>query len=413
MSISHLRFLVAGMLAAAVLTGTGAAARADSPSDPVIQWNQTLLGILSTPGAQPATVHATRSLAILQAAIYDAVDSIQHTDAPYLVSIRAPRRADATAAAAAAGYTVLANLYPSQQETLGSQFASMLAAVPNGYHKYEGVRTGEAVADALLALRADDGSAAAQPPFTPTAQPGRYQPTPPAFAQPVFTQWPLVRPFVLRTASQFRPAPPPALTSKAYLSAYDEVRSLGSATSTTRTADETQIAQFWNPPIWIAWNQIAETAALAHHETLMQDARLFAQLDLTFADSAIAFYDAKYAYAFWRPVTAVRATDDPAWTPLVNTAQDPSYPGAHAVISAAGAAVLTSAFGDAFTFSATSPALPGVERSFTSFSAAADEATLSRIYAGQHFRTDEVAGQKLGAQVAGYVLGKILLTVHH
>jgi hypothetical protein len=412
MSFSQLRFLVAVILAAAVLTGTGAAARTDTPGDPVIQWNQTLIGLLNTPGAQPATIHATRSLAILHAAIYDAVDSIQHTYAPYLVSIRAPRRADATAAAAAAGYTVLSNLYPSQQETLGSQFASMLVAVPNGYHKYEGVRTGEAVADALLALRVDDGSASAQPPYAAAAEPGRYQPTPPAFAQPVFTQWPLVRPFVLRTASQFRPAPPPALTSKAYLSAYDEVRSIGSATSTTRTADETQIAQFWNPPIWIAWNQIAETSALAHHETLMQDARLFAQLDLTFADSAIAFYDAKYAYDVWRPVTAVRATDDPAWTPLVNTAQDPSYPGAHAVISAAGAAVLTSAFGDAFGFTATSSALPGVERSFSSFDAAATEATLSRIDAGQHFRTDEVAGQKLGAQVAGYVLEKILAPVH-
>lgn len=237
--------------------------------------------------------------------------------------------------------------------------------------------------------------------------------TPPAFTQPVFTQWPLVRPFVLRTASQFRPAPPPALTSKVYTEAYNEVRSLGSATSSTRTADETQIAQFWNPPIWIAWNQIAETAALAHHDTLMQNARLFAQLDLTFADSTIAFYDAKYAYDVWRPVTAVRATDDPAWTPLVNTAQDPSYPGAHAVVSAAGAAVLTAAFGDSFSFSATSSALPGVERSFTSFSAAANEATLSRIYAGQHFRTDEDAGQKLGAQVAGYVLGRVRLPVHH
>ena len=255
MSKSHLRFLLAGVLAAVALAATGAPAGADTTPDPVIQWNQALIGILNTPGAQPATIHATRSLAILHAAIYDAVDSIQHTYAPYVVSIRAPRRADASAAAAAAGYTVLASLYPGQQETLSSQFASLLAAVPNGYHKYEGVRTGEAVADALLALRADDGSGATPPVFTPTAQPGRYQPTPPTFAQPAFTHWPLVRPFVLRTGSQFRPAPPPALTSKAYTTAYDEVRSLGSATSTTRTADETQIAQFWNPPIWVAWNQ--------------------------------------------------------------------------------------------------------------------------------------------------------------
>jgi hypothetical protein len=188
------------------------------------------------------------------------------------------------------------------------------------------------------------------------------------------------------------------------------VASLGAINSTTRTADQTQIAQFWNPPIWIAWNNIAQTAALAHHDTLMQNARLFALLDISFADSAIAFYDAKYAYRFWRPVTAVRATSDPNWTPLAPTAQDPSYPGAHAVISADAAGVLTSVFGsDRFAFSAQSSSLPGVERSFPSFSAAANEAALSRIYAGQHFRTDEVAGQQLGGQLAGYVLRTLLL----
>jgi membrane-associated phospholipid phosphatase len=408
----------------------GAVARADGPArpsvaapvattavDPVIAWNQTLIGILGTPGAQPATVHATRSLAILHAAIYDAVDSIEHASAPYLISIKSPRRADPTAAAAAAGYAVLSNLYPNQQEAISAQFDSLLAQVPNGYHKYEGVRTGEAVADALLALRADDGSSNPQPVFTPGTAPGDYEPTPPAFAQPVFTQWPHVRPFVLRSASQFRPPPPPALTSKAYAAAFNEVMSLGSATSTTRTADQTQIAQFWNPPIWIAWNNIAQTAALAHHDTLMQNARLFALLNLSFADSVIAFYDAKYTYNFWRPVTAVQASDSgnpslagvPNWTPLATTAQDPSYPGAHATISAAAAAVLDSFFGGKFAFSAQSSALPGVQRSFTSFDAAAAEASMSRIYAGQHFRTDEDAGQKLGSEVATYVLGNVLL----
>jgi PAP2 superfamily protein len=419
------RVIPVSILAAATVAVTAVVARADAPAttpvaapaaaaavDPVIQWNRVLLGILGTPGAQPATVHATRSLAILHTAIYDAVDSIQHTSKPYLVSIKSPRRADPTAAAAAAGYTVLANLYPSQQETLASQLASSLAQVPNGYHKFEGVRVGEGVANALLALRADDGANNAQPVFTPGTQPGDYQLTPPAFAQPVFTQWPTVRPFALRSASQFRPVPPPALTSKAYTSALQEVQSLGAAGSTARTADETQIAQFWNPPIWIAWNNIAETAALAHHDTLMQNARLFALLNVSFADSTIAFYDAKYAYHFWRPVTAIRATSDPNWTPLAATAQDPSYPGAHAVISAAAASVLSSFFGsDSFNFSAQSTALPGVERSFPSFSAAANEAFLSRIYAGQHFRTDEVAGQQLGNQVANYVLRKLLLPV--
>jgi hypothetical protein len=420
------------ILAGITLAIAAAVARADTPTtvavpaptsttaiDPVIQWNRVLIGVLGTPGAQPATIHATRSLAILHAAIYDAVDSIDRTSHPYLVSINSPRRADPVAAAAAAGYTVLTNLYPSQQETLASQFASSLSSVPNGYHKFEGVRVGEAVANALLALRADDGATNAQPVYVPGAQPGDYQLTPPAFAQPTFTQWPTVRPFALRTANQFRPTPPPALTSSAYTAAFKEVQSLGAINSTTRTADQTQIAQFWNPPIWIAWNNIAETAALAHHNTLMQNARLFALLNVSFADSAIAFYDAKYAYHFWRPVTAIRAADsdgnpstvgDPNWTPLAPTAQDPSYPGAHAVISAAAASVLTSFFGgDSFHFSATSTALPGVERFFPSFSAAESEAAVSRIYGGQHFRTDEVAGEQLGSQVSNYVLHKLLL----
>jgi hypothetical protein len=403
-------------------------ARADSPAPPpvavapvnqVIQWNRVLIGILNTPGAQPATIQPTRSLALLHVAMYDAVDSIKHTAAPYLVSIVSPRRASPDAAAAAAGYTVLSSLYPAQQETIGAQFASSLAQVPNGYHKSEGVRLGEAVANALLSLRGDDGSGLAQPVFTPGMQPGGYQLTAPAFAQPAFTQWPSVRPFVLKSASQFRPAPPPALTSTAYTEAFQEVQSLGAINSTTRSADETQIAQFWNPPIWIAWNNIAETAALAHHDTLVQDARLFTLLNLSLADSTIAFYDAKYTYNLWRPITAIHAADtdgngattaDPNWTPLATTGGDPSYPGAHAVISAAASDVLASFFnGDAFAFTAQSTALAGVNRSFTSFSAAAREATLSRIYAGQHFRTDEVAGTKLGTEVAGYVLQKALL----
>jgi hypothetical protein len=403
-------------------------ARADSPAPPpvavapvnqVIQWNRVLIGILNTPGAQPATIQPTRSLALLHVAMYDAVDSIKHTAAPYLVSIVSPRRASPDAAAAAAGYTVLSSLYPAQQETIGAQFASSLAQVPNGYHKSEGVRLGEAVANALLSLRGDDGSGLAQPVFTPGMQPGGYQLTAPAFAQPAFTQWPSVRPFVLKSASQFRPAPPPALTSTAYTEAFQEVQSLGAINSTTRSADETQIAQFWNPPIWIAWNNIAETAALAHHDTLVQDARLFTLLNLSLADSTIAFYDAKYTYNLWRPITAIHAADtdgngattaDPNWTPLATTGGDPSYPGAHAVISAAASDVLASFFnGDSFAFTAESTVLAGVNRSFTSFSAAAREATLSRIYAGQHFRTDEVAGTKLGTEVAGYVLQKALL----
>jgi hypothetical protein len=200
------------------------------------------------------------------------------------------------------------------------------------------------------------------------------------------------------------------------------VESLGSTTSTTRTADQTEIGKFWTPPIQNFWNQIAESVAAAHHSDLPTTARLFASLNLSVADSAIAFYDAKYTYQLWRPITAIRLADtdgnadtvaDPNWIPLAgNTPADPSYPGAHSTISAAGADVLTSFYGDDQQFSVTSPALPGVTRSFTSFSAAVGEAGLSRIYAGVHTRIDHEAGLVLGNDVAGFVLHNALLPAH-
>jgi PAP2 superfamily len=294
-----------------------------------------------------------------------------------------------------------------------------LSQVADGRAKDQGVRVGEEAAAGILTLRSEDGAAATPIPFVPGPNPGDYQLTPPRFVQPVFTHWPFVQPFALRSANQFRPAPPPAVTSGTYTASFDEVKALGVVGSTTRTADQTQIARFWAAPIQNYWNEIAQTAALAHGTTLAQNARLFALLDLTLADSVIAFYDAKYAYHFWRPITAIRAaandgnpatTGDPNWTPLATTAFDPSYPGAHAVVSAAGADVLSTFFGnDSEQFAVTSELLPGVERLFTSFSAAADEASLSRIYAGQHFRFDLVAGQRLGGRIADYVLQNFLL----
>jgi membrane-associated phospholipid phosphatase len=392
---------------------------AQESGQPVIDWNQVLLSIVNTPGAQPANVQPTRNFAILHAAIYDAVNSIDRTHEPYLISVRGPRSASETAAADAAAHTALVGLYPAQQSSLDADYSAELAKVPDGPAKDKGVHLGQQIASDLLAIRAIDGSSVIPPPFVAGTNPGDYRPTPPNLPTPVFTTWGQVTPFVLDSGDQFRPTPPPALTSNAYAAALNEVESLGSATSTTRTAEQTQIGQFWNPPIQNFWNQIAETVALSHHSDLPTTARLFAALNLSFADSAIAFYDAKYTYQLWRPVTAIRLADtdgnpntvaDPNWLPLAgNTAADPSYPGAHSTISAAGADVLGSFYGDKQHFSLTSPALPGVTRSFSSFSAAAEEAGLSRIYSGQHTRLDHVAGLALGHDVAGFVLHNALL----
>ena len=379
----------------------------------VVAWNQELLHIVQTPGAQPGTIHATRSFAILHAAIYDSVVSITKEDPPYLVSVKADPGARADAAAAQAGHDVLAALYPKFQAELDTQLAAEMAAIPDGAVKQQGVQVGTDVATQVLALRAGDGSAATPPAFTAGDQPGDYRPTPPAFAAPVFTGWAQVKPFVLDKASQFRPKAPPAVTSVAYANALNEVKSLGQDTSTTRTADETVAAKFWAGPIWNTWNEIADKAVLAHNTNLETTSRLFAVLNLTFADSVIAFYDAKYHYTIWRPVTAIRLGDtignmdivgDPTWSPLATTPADPSYPGAHSVISEAGATVLSSFFGNDGQVDVTSDVLPGITRVFNSYEAVATEAGLSRIFAGVHTRIDHKAGLDLGRDVAGFVL---------
>ena len=422
LSLSALGVALAALGVAVALAGSAHAKTAlvgRESGQPVVDWNQILLSIVNTPGAQPANIQPTRNFAIVHAAIYDAVNSIDRSHEPYLISVRAPRDASETAAADAAAHTSLVGLYPAQQSTLDSDYAAELALVPNGPAKAMGIRVGEQVATDLLAARANDGSAVIPSPFVAGTNPGDYRSTPPNFPTPVFASWGQVTPFVLQRGDQFRPAAPPALTSDAYAAAINEVQSLGSATSTTRTAEQTVIGKFWNPPIQNFWNQIAQTVALAHHSDLPTTARLFATLNLSFADSAIAFYDAKYTYRLWRPVTAIRLADtdgnpltvaDPTWLPLsVNTAADPSYPGAHSTISAAGADVLASFYGDGQSFSVTSPALPGVTRSFTSFGAAAEEAGLSRIFSGQHTRLDHLAGLRLGHDVAGFVLHNALL----
>jgi membrane-associated phospholipid phosphatase len=388
-----------------------------SSSDPVIEWNRILNTLQATPGVQPATVQPTYDLAVTHAAIYDAVVSIDHSAKPYLFRLAAPRDASLSAAADTAAHDALVALYPSQKSTLDQDYGQLLGKVDPGARKDAGVVVGRVAAAGVLALRANDGSQAPLLPDTAGTQPGDFQPVPPNHTNPPqFDQWRFVTPFVLNAADRFRPAPPPALSSTAYADAINEVKSLGIKTGATRTADQTQIGTFWNPSPWATFNQIAQTAAITRGSSLSENARTFALLNLTLADTAIAFYDAKYTYNFWRPVTAITSANtgnpavvsDPNWTPLVATANDPSYPGAHSAIGAASAVVLSSIFGPKFDFAVTSSALPGVEGSFASFPAAGKEAGLSRIFAGVHTRLDHVAGKRLGTQVAHFVVDNFL-----
>ena len=392
----------------------------DRPVNVVIEWNRTLLAIVRTPGAQPATVHSTRNFAILHAAIYDAVNSIEPKFSPYFARLPdVPRSASKIAAADKVAHDVLVSLYPAFQASLDTELEQDLALLPDSERKAQGIVVGRAVASQLLAARSADGANVTPPPYVPGTQPGDYQLTPPNFAPADFTQWPQVTPFALQQPDEFRPGPPPTLTSAVYTRVFNEVKSLGFITSTTRTAEQTEIGKFWNGNIQDFWNEIAQTAALDRHLNLEQSARLFALLNISLADTTIAFFEAKYTYNFWRPVTAVQlaGTDgnphtepNPTWLPLsTKTAPDPSYPGAHSAISKAGATVLIFYFGDQFTFDVSSESLAGVTRHFTSFSGAAEEAGLSRIYAGQHFRTDHIAGKDLGEQVAQSIDENILL----
>jgi len=386
---------------------------ADAPGSgqSVVDWNRQLITILGTPNAQPATVHPTRSFAILQAAEYDAVVSITRAAPPYKATVSAAGDARPDIAADQAAHDVLAALYPTNRAGADDLLRTELAAVADGQAKQDGVAVGQAAADQLLTLRATDGATTAPAPYAAGTQPGDYRPTPPKLAAPMYTSWGSVTPFVLTSGNQFRPPAHPPVTSAEYASALAEVETLGRDSSTTRTADQTVAGKFWSAsPIWNTWNQVAQQ--LVGDRSLADTTRAFAAMDLALADTTIGLYDAKYADHVWRPITAIRAgvpgtAADPNWNPLTPTAADPSYPGAHGALSAAAATALAAVWGDRQSVSVTSTADPGVTRSFTSLSAVADEAGLSRIWAGQHTRIDDQAGRQLGRDVTGAVLASL------
>ena len=276
-----------------------------------------------------------------------------------------------------------------------------------------GLAWGRAVATDILTWRATDGFAAPPPPYVVGSAPGDWQPTPPLFLAPpqapLFRQFAAMTPFALTSPAQFLPPGPPLLTSARYARDLAQVQALGSAASTTRTAEQTQTAIFWQDDTPAAmWNRVADQLAQAHHATLIGNARLLAQLNIALADATIAIWNAKNTYSSWRPVTAIRATSDPAWTPLLPTPAFQEYPSAHSGVSSAAASVLASVYGNDTSFTVTSAGLPGVQRDFASFSAAVQQVEDARIYAGFHFRFSCADGAALGTHVAQYVTGTLM-----
>jgi hypothetical protein len=351
---------------------------------------------------------AARNLAIVHVAMYDAAALAGSEYRPFYVALRAPAGADPTAAAAVAAHRVLLELYPHHTAAFDTALDDTLNPVPEGPAKKDGIRHGQAVAERVLKWRAGDAKTAAKHAYKVTESVGRWRPTPPTFTAPLLPGWVNVERFAALDSTPYRPAGPPKLDSDAYRVAFREVRALGSVNSTDRTKDQTEIAHFWadgegtvTPPGH--WNTIARTVASGRGLSLIESARLFALLNVALADASIVCWECKYGFDLWRPVTAIREVD-PTWTSLLPSPPFPSYTSGHSSFSGAGAAALAAFFGtDRVKFTSTSDALPGVSRSFESFSAAADEAGMSRIYGGIHWNFDNTDGLKCGREIAEFV----------
>ena len=397
-------------------------------SNAAIDWNAIATSAITAPapaGAGQPPQAAVLSLAMVQGAVYDAVNAIDGTYEPYLASPVADPGDSKEAAAAAAAFHVLVGLFPSQQATLQPVYDAFLANVPEP-GKAGGIAVGEASAAAMLAARADDGRGGSFT-FVFGTDPGEWRPTPPNFGLDP-TPWVAnVRPFLVPNVEMLRTNGPNALTSNAYARDFNEVKRLGSLTSTTRTADQTAAAIFWQDSGAAIWNRVFRTLATSEELDIVESARMLAMTNLAAADGSIGCWNDKYYWNFWRPITAIHeaandgnpATEpDPAWLPLFNptvpvsgpplvTPGFPDHPSGHTCISGAIAYTLKAFFGtDKVNFTVVSnkcsPA-PCPDRSFQRFTAALDEIINARVWSGIHFRTADVQGAFLGKEVAQWL----------
>ena len=389
-------------------------------ADVVTDWNKIAQQTVLNAGSSPFVT--SRNLAIVQASVFDAYNGIERRYQPIHVAPDALPGASRRAAVIQAAYVALVHLYPAQQAALSEQREDALkaitseAAVENSVSIERGIEWGQSVADEIFLWRSTDGITPAPPPYVGGMLPGQWRPTPPGFGNGVGVQFSYMTPWAMTSPSQFRGPGPLPLTSAQYAADVNEVKSIGSLMSMTRTADQTEIARFWNGNTPVGWNRIAVSVSEDNNLTISENARLLAHLNLAMADAVIACWEAKYHYSFWRPITAIRlantdgnpdTTEDTAWTSLLTTPAHPDYPSGHATVSRSAKSVLAAYFGDATEFSTTTEILPGVTRHYSSFSQAVDEAFNARIYGGIHFRTACRDGQAMGAQVGDLVMATI------
>ncbi len=408
---------------------------ASASADVVTDWNTLALQAIRISNTPPPA--AARNLAILHVSIYDAVNGIRRTHKPYFVTATGPASASRQAAAAAAARRVLIDLYPSLQSEIETQYLNSVRGLPNTSGTIEGVAWGVFVASTILQSRSSDGSSNTVV-HTSGTQPGQWRPTI-SFGGVVrpalLPQWGFVRPFALTVGTQFRPPAAPPLSSPEYAEELNMVRALGAVGSTTRTREQTEVAQFWGygpgsatPPGH--WNQVAQALGRDRHHTadnehgrstrdsMAENARLYALLNIALADAAIISWDCKYVFNYWRPITAIQEAnsdgnpateEDRGWMPLLATPPFPEYTSGHSSFSGAAAVVLAYFFGsDRIRFSVGSDDLPGVRRSYRSFSEAARESGISRVYGGIHFMSANIHGLSTGAAVGMYVSWNLL-----
>lgn len=415
------RFSVITLLIALLALATPTLARhaispqATAPTSPaaVIIWNE-IAQRSAIQVAKQSTAHAMISIAFVQAAVYDAVVAIEGGYQPYQVRLTHLPEASVDAAVATAAYQVLVHYFPAQQAVLDADYAASLAAVADGPAKITGIAVGQVTAAGTIAGRQHDGFEADTGFTMPTPGPGVWQLPE---GQTAMTPWvATLRPFMLRSADQFRPGPPPALSSRAWADDFHDVKTIGSLTSPVRSAEQTDVARFWTTNPIVQYNVAFKELALARNLDALQTARLFAMGNLVGADALIACFDAKYAYLFWRPQFAIPLGDsdnnpatiaDPAWKPLVGTPPHPEYPSGHGCLTGAQARVFAAFLGTkqiAIDLTSTVPDLQQPRRHYARTTDLTQEVADARVWGGIHFREAMTEGFVLGERVADWTL---------
>lgn len=386
--------------ALAVAFAIGLAANAVR-ADVVSEWN----GRADAIGAekQLANLSNARGQAMVHLAMFEAVNAVERRYQPYRLDLSAPRGASKEAAAASAAYEVLLVLHPEQKTGLEALRASSLAAVAEGDAKAKGVELGRQAAAGIVALRANDGIAATEA-YRPHTTPGAYVPT----ALPIEITSGNVTPWVMRSGSQFRPEPPPSLTSDTWTRDLNEIREMGGRNSAKRSAEQTDIARFWFLTGPRTYNPIVRQLVQAKRLDLVDTARLYALTAMAAHDAFVAVFDAKYAYNFWRPITAIRNADltanpatprEASWQPLGMTPMHPEYPCAHCIVASAVSTVLQAVVGNEVDIMLNSPTAPGVTRRWTRLQHYSDEVSNARIHAGFHYRFSTDVAKEMGRRI--------------